>query len=212
MIPAPAPIDQRISTKQTDRGDFWMVFRKFLKHGTAIATPAPSGRYLVREMLKTIDFDSAKVIVELGAGTGPITEALIKRVKPHTKLLIVEIEAEFCERLRRRFPNADIIQGDAAHMDQLLADRGISQVDHVVSGLPLPSIPHPIRKAILASAARSMGPDGVFRQLTVMPYVYWNFYRNYFENVTFKLVPLNFPPAGVYLCKGFKPNAESNGK
>jgi phospholipid N-methyltransferase len=200
-----SPTDTRVNPKS--RSDFWLVFRKFLTQGKHIATPAPSGRFLVKEMLRGIDFDTAKVIVELGAGTGPITESLLKRVKPHTRLLIVEIEADFCERLRKRFPNAEIIHGDAAQMDTLLAERGIKGVDHVVSGLPLPSIPHEVRKAIMASAARSMGPDGVLRQLTVMPWVYWNLYRNYFDEVSFKLVPLNLPPAGVYLCKGFKPDA-----
>jgi phospholipid N-methyltransferase len=190
------------------RSDFWMVFRKFVKQGSSIATPAPSGKYLVREMLKGIDFDTAQVIVELGAGTGPITAALLRRVQPHTKLLILELDRDFCDRLRLRFPNADIIHGDAAHLDQILAARGITRVDHILSGLPLPSIPHPIRKSILASAAKSLGDEGVFRQLTVMPYVYWHFYRNYFDEVKFQLVPLNLPPAGVYHCRGFKPHTD----
>lgn len=207
----PGSVESRATKTPSDhkhRSDFWMVFKKFMTQGTSIATPAPSGRFLVKEMLRGIDWDSAKVIVELGAGTGPITDILLKKIKPHTRLIIVEIEQDFCERLRRRFPNAEIVQGDAAHLDKLLAERGIQQVDHIVSGLPMPSIPHPVRKEIFASAAKSLGPNGVFRQLTVMPYVYWNLYRNYYDDVTFKLVPLNFPPAGVYYCKTFKPNAE----
>jgi phospholipid N-methyltransferase len=206
----PGSVDTRAAAPADPkhRSDFWMVFKKFMTQGTAIATPAPSGRFLVKEMLKGIDWDSAKVIVELGAGTGPITDILLKKVRPHTRLMIVEIEQDFCDRLRRRFPNAEIVQGDAAHLDKLLADRGIEHVDHLVSGLPMPSIPHPIRKAIFESAMKCMGPEGVFRQLTVMPYVYWNFYRHYFQDVSFKLVPMNFPPAGVYFCKTFKPGAE----
>ncbi len=205
MTPSTAPEQQ--AKKSSNGSDFWMVFKKFVTQGTAIATPAPSGRYLVREMLKGIDFDTAKVIVELGAGTGPITDILLKKVKPHTRLLIVEIEPDFCDRLRRRFPNAEIVQGDAAHLDKLLADRGVGEVDHMVSGLPMPSIPHPIRKSIFESSMKCMGHEGVFRQLTVMPYVYWNFYRHYFQDVSFKLVPVNLPPAGVYFCKKFKPDA-----
>ena len=45
---------------------------------------------------------------------------------------------------------------------------------------------------------------GTFRQLTNMPWIYFRFYKNYFQNVRFKVVPLNFPPAGVYFCKGYK--------
>ena len=108
---------------------------------------------------KGIDYDRAKCIVELGAGTGPITKELVKRVKPHTKLIVVELDPDFCQRLRVRFPGTDIVEGDAAQIDKLLADRGITEVDHIVSGLPLPSFPAKLRDAILASSARALGAN-----------------------------------------------------
>lgn len=184
--------------------DWLLMCRKFLKHGTSIATVAPSSRFLARRMLKGIDWDAAQCIVELGAGTGPVTKELVRRIKPHTKLIIVELDPDFCDRLRARFPAADIVEGDACHLDELLADRGITKVDHVISGLPLPSFPQGLRESILASAARCLGDTGVFRQLTVMPYVYWRMYKKYFSEVRFGLVPLNVPPAGVYVCKGYR--------
>ncbi len=183
------------------KSDWWLVFRKFLKHGTSIATFVPSSKFLARSILKGIDFKTAKCIVELGAGTGPITIELLRRVQPHTKLLIVEIDPDFCSRLRQRFPNADIIEGDAAHLDELLKARGITEVDHVVSGLPLPSFPPELRQSIIDSASKVLADHGTFRQLTVIPLVYWKMYRRYFTDVRFRLVPLNLPPAGVYVCK-----------
>ncbi len=187
--------------------DWWLMIRKFFQHGTTIASFAPSSRFLARKILKGIDYESARCIVELGAGTGPITKELVSRVRPHTRLVIVERDPDFCKRLRTRFayaPNAEIIEGDAAHIDQLLADRGITHVDHIVSGLPLPSFPAEVRDAIIASSARALGEHGTFRQLTYMPLVYWQFYRGYFEDVQFQLVPLNIPPAGVYVCLKYK--------
>lgn len=184
--------------------DWLLMCRKFLKHGTSIATVAPSSRFLARRMLKGIDWDTAECIVELGAGTGPVTKELLRRVKPHTKLIIVELDSDFCKRLRERFPNADIVEGDACHLDELLADRGIKRVDHIISGLPLPSFPAGLRDSILASSAKCLGETGVFRQLTVMPYVYWRMYKKYFSEVKFGLVPLNVPPAGVYVCRGYR--------
>jgi len=194
MTPTPA-------TPAIRRSDWWLVFRKFLKHGTSIATFVPSSKFLGRQIIAGIDFDTVKCLVELGAGTGPITVELLKRVKSHTKLLIVELDPDFCRRLRERFPNADIIEGDAAHLDELLKGRGITQVDHVISGLPLPSFPPEVRASIIESATKVLAPHGTFRQLTVIPLVYWKLYRTYFPDVRFKLVPLNFPPAGVYVCK-----------
>ncbi len=189
--------------------DWWLVFSKFRQHGSKIATMIPSSRYLSRKIIEGIDFENANCIVELGAGTGPITQELLKRIQPKTKLLIIEKDADFCHRLRERFPlhdypNAEIIEGDAAHLDDILAERGLSSADHVVSGLPLPSIPEKIRYDIMACSMKVLGPGGTFRQLTVMPWVYRKLYKRYFSNVKFGLVPLNFPPAGVYFCREFR--------
>ena len=184
--------------------DWWLMVQKFVRHGAGIASFAPSSRFLARMILKGIDWDNTKCIVELGAGTGPVTKELLRRVKPHTKVIVVELDHDFCNRLRSRFPNADIVEGNAARLDELLRERGIDKVDHVVSGLPLPSFPAPLRESILASSARCLGEMGTFRQLTVMPLVYWRMYRKYFRDVKFGLVPLNLPPAGVYFCKGYK--------
>lgn len=203
MSPVP---DARPASKSAKSGatDVWLMFKKFLQQGRAIASVAPSSPFLSRSVCRGIDYDNAKCIVELGAGVGPITQVLLSNIKPHTRLIVVERDPDFCTRLRSRFPNADIVEGDAAHLDQLLKERGITQVDHVVSGLPLPSFPKELRDAILLSAAKCLAPNGTFRQITNMPYVYWKLYRSYFENVSFHLVPLNFPPGGCYVCTGYK--------
>lgn len=198
------PADSTRTPSKGEATDVWLMFRKFLAQGRAIASVAPSSPFMSRKICTGIDYDQAQCIVELGAGVGPITQVLLERIKPHTKLIVVERDPDFCKRLRTRFPNADIVEGDAAQMDQLLRDRGITQVDHVVSGLPLPSFPAPLRDAILASVAKSLAPHGSFRQITNMPYVYWKMYRRYFNEVSFSLVPLNFPPGGVYVCRGYK--------
>ena len=48
----------------------------------------------------------------------------------------------------------------------LLAERGITSVDHVISGLPLPSFPAGLRDAVIAASAKVLTPTGTFRQLT----------------------------------------------
>ena len=194
----------RPAAHRTPSSDRWLMVRKFLKHGTTIASFSPSSRFLSRAVVRDIDFDTAKVVVELGAGTGPITHELMRRVRPHTRCVIVEQDPDFCTRLRQKFPAADIVEGDAAHIDRILADRGIRHVDHVLSGLPLPSFPAHLRDSIIASSTRWLNPTGSFRQLTNMPWVYRGLYREYFYAVAFKLVPLNLPPGGVYVCSGYR--------
>jgi phospholipid N-methyltransferase len=187
--------------------DWWLMVRKFAKHGTSIASFAPSSRFLSRKIVGGIDYDRAKCIVELGAGTGPVTKELLSRVKPHTRLIVVELDPDFCTRLRTKFPAAEIVEGDACKLDELLGSRGIQQVDHVISGLPLPSFPAALRDGVIASAAKVLAPDGTFRQLSVMPWVYKGLYKGYFDEVKFRFVPLNLPPAGVYVCRGFNSNS-----
>ncbi len=199
----PKPAAGRKAALSSVSPDWWLMTKKFLRHGTSIASFSPSQRFLSRKIISGIDYDKAKCIVELGAGTGPVTAQLLARVKPHTKVIVVELDPDFCIRLRQKFPNADIVEGDAAKLEQLLAARGIPAVDHVISGLPLPSFPAPIRDAILASSAKVLTSDGTFRQLTNMPYIYWKLYKRYFDEVKFKFVPLNMPPAGVYFCRGY---------
>ena len=184
--------------------DWWLMMKKFWQKGRSIASFAPSSRFMARAILKGINFETARCIVELGAGTGPVTAELVKRVRPHTKLLVVELDPDLCARLRSRFPQLDVVQGDACQFDKLLAERGITQVDHVLSELPLPSFPAPLRDAILATSARMLSPTGTFRQLTVMPLIYYRMYARYFDDVRFKFVPLNLPPGGVYVCHGYK--------
>jgi len=184
--------------------DWWLMMKKFWQKGRSIASFAPSSRFMARKLVKGIDFESAKCIVELGAGTGPITAELVRHIRPHTKLLVIELDPDLCARLKYRFPQVDVVQGDACKFDQLLAERGIPHVDHVCSGLPLPSFPADLREAVLSTSAKMLAVGGTFRQLTVMPLIYYKMYRRYFEEVKFRFVPLNMPPGGVYVCKGFR--------
>ncbi|MFN4261208.1 MAG: class I SAM-dependent methyltransferase [Gemmataceae bacterium] len=185
--------------------DWWLVFTKFLKQGTGIAALAPSSRWLARGVVHDLDLRQAQCVVELGAGTGPITTELLRRAEDTAcRVIIIERDADFCQRLRSRFPNADIVQADANDLDQLLAKRNIGQVDHIVSGLPLPSFPAPLRDRLLEIVGRRLRPEGSFRQLTHMPWVYFPLYKRYFGDVLFRLVPINFPPGGVYVCRSWK--------
>lgn len=187
--------------------DWWLLLRAFVRKGRSVAAFTPSSRFLARQMVEGIDFAAARCVVELGAGTGPVTAHLAARCGPATRLVVVELDPLLCGRLKDRFPYLDVIQGDAADLDRFLADRGITRVDHVCSGLPLPSFSAESRDRVLAAAARALAPGGTFRQLTVMPLVYRRLYRRYFDEVRFRFVPANLPPGGVYVCRGYRPQA-----
>jgi phospholipid N-methyltransferase len=210
-MPAPALTSPTSPTARQPRGpDWWLMMKAFFRHGRKIASFAPSSRFMARKVADGIDWDQAKCIVELGAGTGPITKEIVKRVRPQTKVIVIELDPTLCGRLKARFQNVsnlDVVHGDATQFDKLLADRGIHQVDHVLSGLPLPSFPEDLRHSVIKTSARTLATHGTFRQLTVMPLIYYKLYARYFEDVRFRFVPLNLPPGGVYVCRGFRGEA-----
>jgi phospholipid N-methyltransferase len=185
--------------------DWLLFFTKFLRHGKAIASFVPSSSFLARAVVEGIDFDRAGCVVELGAGTGPITAELLRRAPASCRVLIVERDPDFCRRLRERFPGADVAEADAADLERLLAERGLGRVDHFLCGLPLPSFPAAVRDQVVAAVQRHLAPDGTFRQLTHVPWVYYRMYRKYFADVRFRLVFRNLPPAGFYTCQGSVP-------
>lgn len=187
--------------------DWWLMMKAFLTQGKRIASFAPSSRFMARKLLDGIDWAQARSIVELGAGTGPITAEMVKAAHPKARLVVIELDPVLCGRLRDRFrdaPNVEVVLGDATKFGEILAERGIPAVDHVLSGLPLPSFPAAARDAILATASKTISAGGTFRQLTVMPLIYYKLYRRYFEDVRFRFVPFNLPPGGVYVCRGYR--------
>jgi phosphatidylethanolamine/phosphatidyl-N-methylethanolamine N-methyltransferase len=187
--------------------DFSLFLGKFLRHGTAIASLAPSSPWLSRATVKGVDWAGAKVLVELGAGTGPITKVLAERARPDCKVIVIERDHDFAEILRDRYshlPNFDVIEGDCRDLAILLADRGIAQVDHIISGLPVPSFPKDLQRSLMHVVKQVLAPEGTYHQITELPFLYWPLYRKFFREVRFRFEPRNFPPAGAYYCKGVK--------
>jgi phospholipid N-methyltransferase len=183
-------------------GDRWLFLNKFLRHGTVIGSVTPSSRWLARAFVRDIEFAAARCVVELGAGTGPITAELLGRAGGCCRVLVIERDAEFCERLRRRFPAAEVIEADACDLARLLDERRVAAVDHILCGVALPWFTEADRHRLLDGARRRLTSAGSFRQLTYMPWLHTHVYRRYFREVSFRFVLRNVPPGGFYVCAG----------
>jgi ornithine lipid N-methyltransferase len=187
--------------------DSLLFLGKFLKHGTAIASLAPSSPWLSRTTVRNVDWDRAKVVVELGAGTGPITKVLAEKARPDCRVVVLERDPDFARILRERFQdreNFDVVEGDVRDLTSILEGLGISQVDAVISGLPVPSFPKDLQRDLFRVVKKILVPGGTYNQITEMPWVYWRFYRRFFQDVQFAFEPRNLPPAGAYYCRGVK--------
>lgn len=131
---------------------------------------SPSGRFLARAMARCVNLDLPGPIIELGPGTGPVTQALIDHGVAQERLVLVEYDAEFCELLKKRFPGARVVQGDAYNLSDtlgdLLADLAEGPAAAVVSGLPLLNKPENDRLSLVRDVFDLLHPDGNFIQFT----------------------------------------------
>lgn len=140
--------------------------RSWLQSPRDVGAVSPSGRALAKAMASYVDPLSDGPIVELGPGTGPVTQALLARGIAAERLVLVEYERKFCQLLGERYPGATIVQGDAYGLAATLQGKVDGKVAAVVSSLPLLNRPERDRLALLRQAFDLLSPDGVFIQFT----------------------------------------------
>lgn len=145
------------------------LFLSWLDNPAIAGAISPSGRQLARAMARSVDPASTGPVIELGPGTGVITEALLARGIARDRLCLVEYDPGFCSLLARRFPGVRIVQGDAYRLVESLGPILDVPAAAVVSSLPLLMKPEPARIALLAEAFALLAPEGRFVQFTYGP-------------------------------------------
>ncbi|MGC1550839.1 MAG: methyltransferase domain-containing protein [Rhodanobacter sp.] len=147
----------------------WVAFfKQWLKNPLRMASVVPSGRQLAQMMVAAMPQD-ARHVVELGAGTGAITEALLRHGVAPTQLLAIEMNATLHDLLLRRFPETHVLCADARHLSELVERSGAfasGRADVVLSSLGLLAMPAELQREILAAAFAVLRPGGVFVQYT----------------------------------------------
>jgi len=146
--------------------DEFRFLRTWFEKPLSVGAVAPSGKALARVMANYVDPRTAGPIVELGPGTGPVTEALVERGIDPGRLTLVEFDPEFCELLRQKFPGINVVQGDAYDLRHTLADALREPAAAFVSGLPLFNKPLKMRLELLDQAFGLMKPNAPFVQFT----------------------------------------------
>ena len=182
-----------------------IFLKKFLKHGTRIASVAPSSTVLAKEMCRYVDPYKPQVIVELGTGTGAFTKIISQKMHQRSRLIGFEIDEQFADITENICPQATIVRKSACQIKEELEKLNIFHADLLISGLSTPTIPQEINIKVL-SFLSSQKEDFIFSQLTEIPWYYYKKYKRLFHEVKFKFVARNIPPAGIYHCKHLKEN------
>jgi phosphatidylethanolamine/phosphatidyl-N-methylethanolamine N-methyltransferase len=140
--------------------------RSWIEKPLHMGAVMPSGRMLARTMAQYVNVDSSGPVVELGPGTGAITNALIERGIDQKRLVLVEYNPGFCALLRDRYPQAKVVQGDAYKLRDSLWDVLSIPAAAVVSGLPLVTKPMLTRLKLIRDAFLALAPGAPFVQFT----------------------------------------------
>jgi phosphatidylethanolamine/phosphatidyl-N-methylethanolamine N-methyltransferase len=140
--------------------------RSWIEKPLHMGAVMPSGRVLARTMAQYVDVGSSDPVVELGPGTGAITNALIEHGVDQKRLVLVEYNPGFCALLRDRYPQATVVQGDAYTLRDSLWNILAAPAAAVVSGLPLVTKPMLTRLKLIRDAFSALAPGAPFVQFT----------------------------------------------
>jgi phosphatidylethanolamine/phosphatidyl-N-methylethanolamine N-methyltransferase len=141
----------------------------WLRNPASVGLPFQSTSWTARRVAQTV-LDVADLgagpILELGAGTGSITRALLEQGCPQDEVVAVERDSELCKSLHRQFPGLHVIRGDALELGSILQKAHLSSISVVLSGLPMRAISPNVAARCYSDAFRLMPPQGAIVQYT----------------------------------------------
>lgn len=176
-------------------------FRESLKNLRTTGTFTRSSKSLCKHMIKYVDYQNAKVLVELGAGDGVITKHILNKMEKDTILLSFEVNAEFCRQMRAiDDPRLFIIEDSAENLEKYLIEHQFTEIDAVISAIPFVSLPDELGLSIIGNCERFLKKGGLFIQMNYS-LLAKKLYQKVFGNVDVHFVALNIPPAFVLVSE-----------
>ena len=199
--PFPKATASTKAKRDQDQGDNARFLKSWLKRPLTTGAVSPSGKHLARMIASYVDPAATGPVIELGPGTGPVTEALVERGIDMSRLVLVEYSEDFARLLRLRFPRARIIRGDAYELSASVRDLLQAPAAAVVSSLPLLTKPEEQRLALLSDAFGLSQPDAPFIQFTYGNGSPIPLNEELFSSEVSPRVWLNIPPARVWVYR-----------
>jgi phosphatidylethanolamine/phosphatidyl-N-methylethanolamine N-methyltransferase len=179
--------------------DTTLFLQEWLVNPQRTGSVLPSSRQLAAAMARWLPRDPESFVLELGPGTGAVTAALLKRGLREDRLVAIDNNPNLTKLLRKRFPQAQIITGDAWHMDTLLGSLRVpvESVGAVISSLPLLNFPVDQAEALAQKIRTVLEPQGNWVQYSYRIDKLRPRGASSFRLHASKIVWLNFPPARV---------------
>src|SRR3974390_3280313 len=137
-----------------------LFFRRWIANPLKVGALLPSSRALARLVARNVELGPDDAVIEIGAGTGSITKALVSAGIPRERLFVIEIDADMCTYLRKQFPQVQIIHGDAGRLLDIVPSRWHGKVSTVVSGIPMITLPFEAQQRLIRSWFGITKPGG----------------------------------------------------
>lgn len=180
-----------------------------VRRPNVIGAIAPSSASLATRLAAIVPDDGAPSVIELGAGSGVVSDAIAARLPHGGQHIAVEVDPTMVDLLHRTRPSLRVVHGDATELGALLTPHGVRSADVVVSGLPWSLFEPGEQEAILGEVVDLLADDGVF---TTFVYSYATvlssarrfrrLLRARFDEVLItRTVWRNLPPALTYVCR-----------
>ncbi|MYZ47609.1 class I SAM-dependent methyltransferase [Propylenella binzhouense] len=190
------PVISSVARVSEKLGDELRFIRSVAANPIRAGAVTPSSRALAELMVELARPDPDGFTLELGAGTGVVTAALVQSGIPAERLVVVEHDPDFCRLLRERFPGINVIQGDAYDLERTLAGTG--PFGAALSSLPLLMRPPKVRERFVEDVLQRVCDGGRLVQFSYglgapIPEASKRYavYRS-------PWVAMNFPPARVW--------------
>lgn len=176
----------------------------FLKDLKQVGAIAPSSKFLAKDLVCQLKKRLSKKecdplnILEIGAGTGPLTKQILKHIRPEDQLDVVEIHKKFFQIVKTKYRQPNI----TAHHSDILKFETEEKYDFIFSSLPYENMPEEISRKIWEKKFELCGSHAY---ISYFKYVKFRNFKNDFEEEVVKkygrdkkIVLLNLPPAKVY--------------
>jgi len=177
--------------------DTGLFLQEWLANPKRTGSVVPSSKRLAAAMARWLPENRDSYVLELGPGTGVVTDALLKHGLREEKLVAIEHNPRLARLLRERFPRATVITGDAWKMDELLRDHHIDSVGAIMSSLPLLNFSVEEAEALAGKIRTVLAPNGNWVQYSYGIHKLKPRGAASFQLHASKVVWFNLPPARV---------------
>ena len=175
-----------------------LFLKKLFKNPKAHGAIMPSSSALADFIAEQTPSDAKGIILEVGAGTGSFTHALLNAGINPQRLIVIELDEELCTYLRKRFPQTTIIQGNALHLTNILHQDTLGHITTIISGIPLMNLSKTEHSALFESFRSVLHPDGRILQFTYNIISPFSHRKLGLEGKKIGFIIKNIPPASVW--------------